>query len=115
MTTYIVYGYTIGFSCKFVLSNNFFTFHNPNLFPTNPDLTILVNEELLTQLNMPSDRLHEYVVINKKLIIGYNYILAESDSMSVYNARRFFILYPRNIHIGLYSTLSHKHMGIAIY
>lgn len=114
LTTYFIYGYYVGFNCKFILTNNVATFFNPE-FPKNPDLTVRVNEKLLTQLNMPSDRLHEEVVINKRLKIGYNFVYAESDSAGIFGSNRFLIFQPREIIIALQGSETDKHLMLVVY
>jgi len=114
ITTYVLYGYYIGFNCKFRLSNNISTVLNPDFFPSYPDLTVLVNDEILTQMNLPSDRLYEEVVINKRLKLGYYWIEARSDSMGIFGAKDYFILYPRNIYIAQQGSSTDKHMMISV-
>lgn len=111
---YYSYGMIYGFKCAFVLENHLYKFGNDNIIPINPDVTILVNEDTLTSLNLKSNQIHKRSIIQEKLGIGENTIAVYSDSARTYTIENLNIYYPRIINIDIFQSVSGKHLSIAI-
>lgn len=86
-----------------------------SIVPENPDVTVIIDNDTLSTVNIPSNQLHRPITLKKRLNLGYSVVEVYSDSMMIYAVDGFHIYSKRKINIGLFQSNQSDHFTIDIH